>query len=194
MEISPKDGLPIIAFATKQEFYDWLLANHTSTAGVWIRYYKKASGVPTINWEGAVEAALCFGWIDAVANKYDEVSYIHRFVPRRPRGTWSKKNCATVERLIAEGLMQPAGQAEVDRAKADGRWDAAYDSPKDMKMPQDFLDALELLPTAKATFETLKKTSTYAIAFSLHTAKRPETRERRKQKFLDMLNQGIKLY
>ncbi len=194
MRLVGKDGLPIVAFASKQAFYDWLLANHETTPGVWVRYYKKASGVPTMVWEEAVEAALCFGWIDAVANKYDDVSYLHRFVPRRPRGTWSKKNCATAERLIAEGRMQPAGLAEVTRAKSDGRWEAAYDSPKDMKMPQDFLDALEKLPAAKAHFATLNKTNTFAIAFSLQTAKKPETRERRMQKLLAMLAEGKKLY
>ncbi len=194
MRLVGKDGLPVVAFETKQAFYEWLLANHDTAKGVWVRYYKKTSGVETIVWEEAVEVALCFGWIDGIANKYDEASYINRLVPRRPRGTWSKKNCATAERLIAEGLMQPTGLAEVTRAKADGRWEAAYDSPKDMKMPQDFLDALEELPAAKAHFSALNKTNRYAIAFSLHTAKKPETRERRMQKLLAMLAEGKKLY
>lgn len=185
-----RGGLKIRAFADKSAFYDWLLANHSTEPGLWVRYYKKASGVQTIVWEEAVEVALCFGWIDGIANKYDEDSYINRFVPRRTRSLWSKKNCQTVERLIETGLMQPAGLAEVDRAKADGRWDAAYDSPKNMKVPKDLIKDLESNPAAKAYFATCNKSQLYSIAFALQTAKKPETRERRKQLIIKKLTEG----
>jgi uncharacterized protein YdeI (YjbR/CyaY-like superfamily) len=189
-----KNGLPIIAFASGDEFARWLEQHHADTPGVWVRMYKKHTGQPTVVWADAVVAALRYGWIDSVANKYDDDSYIQRFTPRRARSIWSKKNCQTIERLIAEGLMHPAGLAEVERAKADGRWDAAYDSPKDMQVPQDFLDALEKYPEAKAFYGTLKRTNTYAIAFRLNTAKRPETRARRFEQLLTMLREGKKLY
>jgi uncharacterized protein YdeI (YjbR/CyaY-like superfamily) len=131
-----KNGLPIIAFASGSEFAAWLQLHHADTPGVWVRMYKKHTGKPSVAWEEAVEAALCYGWIDSVANKLDDESYIQRFTPRRPRSVWSKKNCATAERLIAEGTMHAAGLRAVERAKADGRWDKAYDSPKDMQVPQ----------------------------------------------------------
>lgn len=189
-----KNGLPIIAFQTADDFADWLLQHHADTPGMWLRMYKKHTGRPSVVWADAVVAALRYGWIDSVANTYDEESYIQRFTPRRPRSIWSKKNCQTIERLIAEGLMHPAGLAEVERAKADGRWDAAYDSPKNVVVPQDFLDALERYPAAKAHFATLNRTNTYAIAFRLQTAKKPETRARRFEQLLTMLREGKKLH
>lgn len=193
-ETLQKDGLPILAFESGDAFAAWLHDHHADMPGIWLRMYKKHTGRTTVVWEDAVVAALRYGWIDSVANKYDDDSYIQRFTPRRKRSIWSKKNCQTIERLTAEGLMHPAGLAEVERAKADGRWDAAYDSPKDMIVPQDFLDALEQYPEAKAHFATLNRTNTYAIAFRLHTAKRPETRARRFEQLLTMLREGKKLH
>jgi uncharacterized protein YdeI (YjbR/CyaY-like superfamily) len=143
-----RDGVPIVSFEAKQGFYDWLEANHQQHDAVWLRMYKKASGVPTINWEEAVEMALCFGWIDSLKNSYDEVSFIQKFTPRRKRSIWSKKNCQTCERLTTKGLMRPAGLAQIEAAKTDGRWEAAYDSPKNMTVPEDFVAALEKYPEA----------------------------------------------
>lgn len=184
------DGLPIHTFPTQQAFRDRLEANHAIAPGLWLRFYKKASGLPTVVWAEAVEVALSFGWIDAVVNRLDDLSYLQRFVPRRPRSLWSKKNVATVERLIAEGRMRPAGLAQVERARADGRLSAAYDGPREMQLPQDFLAALSGFPRARAHFETLNKSALYAIAFRLHTAKRADTRARRLQQFLAKLEAG----
>ncbi|MBL8159555.1 YdeI/OmpD-associated family protein [Candidatus Saccharibacteria bacterium] len=186
--------LAILPFPSRQAFYNWLLANHRIEPGVRLRIYKVASGQPTITWAEAVEVALCFGWIDSIKNKYDEVSYLQKFGPRRPRSIWSQINCNTVERLIKEGLMQPSGLAQVEAAKADGRWDAAYASPKDMQVPEDFIKLLAEHPRAHAFFDTLNKTNRYAIAFRLQTAKRPETRQRRMEVFLQMLLDGKKFY
>lgn len=194
MEHTEKNGLPIIAFASDEEFTAWLAAHHADTPGIWLRMYKKHTGTPTITWKEAVVVALRYGWIDSLANKLDDESYIQKFTPRRARSIWSKINCQTAERLIAEGKMHPAGLAEVEKAKANGRWEAAYDSSKDMQVPQDFLDALEQYPEAKAFFATLNRANTYAIAFKLNTARKPETRSRRFEQLLGMLREGRKLH
>lgn len=194
MEPTERNGLPIIAFASGEDFAAWMETHHADTPGIWLRMYKKHAGKPSVAWAGAVEGALCYGWIDSVVNKLDDESYIQKFTPRRARSMWSKKNCQTAERLIAEGKMHPAGLAEVEKAKADGRWEAAYDSPKNMQVPQDFLDALEQYPEAKEFYASLNRTNTYAIAFKLSTAKKPETRARRFEQLLGMLREGRKLY
>jgi uncharacterized protein YdeI (YjbR/CyaY-like superfamily) len=194
MEHTEKNGLPIIAFASDDDFAAWLEIHHADTPGLWLRMYKKHTGKPSVAWKGAVVVALRYGWIDSLVNKLDDESYIQKFTPRRARSVWSKINCQTAERLIAEGKMHPAGLAEVEKAKADGRWEAAYDSPKDMQVPQDFLDALEQYPEAKEFFATLNRSNTYAIAFKLNTAKKPETRARRFEQLLSMLREGRKLY
>jgi uncharacterized protein YdeI (YjbR/CyaY-like superfamily) len=122
--------LPIYAFKTAQEFEAWLSKNYSREAGFWLRYYKKATGIPSIQSSEAVDVALCYGWIDGLLNTYDEESYLVRFTQRRPKSVWSQVNVAKVEKLIAEGRMQPSGLAHVDAAKADGRWAAAYSSKK----------------------------------------------------------------
>jgi uncharacterized protein YdeI (YjbR/CyaY-like superfamily) len=189
-----KAGLPIIAFESGDAFAAWLLQHHADTPGVWVLMYKKHTGRPSVAWAEAVIAALRYGWIDSVANKYDDDSYIQKFTPRRARSIWSKKNCQTAERLISEDLMHPAGLAEVERAKADGRWEAAYESSKDMQVPQDFLDELEKYPEAKAFYASLNRANTYAIAFRLTTAKKPETRARRFEQLIAMMREGKKLH
>jgi len=194
MEHTEKNGLPIIAFATDEDFAAWLEAHHADTPGIWLHMYKKHTGIPSVAWKGAVVVALRYGWIDSVANKLDDESYIQKFTPRRKGSIWSKINCQTVERLIAEGLMHPAGMAEVEKAKANGSWENAYDSSKDMQVPQDFVDALEQYPDAKAFFATLNRSNTYAIAFKLNTAKKPETRARRFEQLVRMMREGRKLY
>jgi uncharacterized protein YdeI (YjbR/CyaY-like superfamily) len=189
-----KKEYPIIAFENPQAFAQWLAEYHTDENGVWLRLFKKGSGVPTITHAGALVEPLCFGWIDGQVKNYDEKSWLHKFTPRRPRSMWSKRNREHVERLIEAGKMQAAGFKEIEAAKADGRWEKAYDSPSNMEVPDDFLQALAKNKKAQAFFETLNKTNTYAIAWRLQTAKRDETRERRMKAILDMLEKGEKFH
>lgn len=190
---SSKDT-PIKAFSTQQKWREWLEKNHSKADGIWLRVFKKDSGKKTVTHLEALDDALCFGWIDGQRNSHDEVSFLQKFTPRRARSIWSKRNRENVERLIESGQMTPAGHAEIERAKKDGRWDAAYDSPANMEVPADFLKELKKNKKAFTFFETLNKTNKFAIAFRMHTAKRPETRERRKQKFLEMMAKREKLF
>lgn len=183
---------PVLSFAEAVEFRVWLSENHAGHGGLWLRYFKKASGQPTILHAEAVDEALCWGWIDGQARPHDEVSWLVKFTPRGPRSTWSQVNVARVERLMAEGRLQPAGLVEA--AKADGRWQQAYASSSTFEMPEDFLAALAKRPKARAFFESLNKANRYAIYHRLHTAKRPETRAKRLQDFLAMLQRGEKLH
>jgi uncharacterized protein YdeI (YjbR/CyaY-like superfamily) len=185
---------PIVPFASGKEWEAWLEKNHETATGVWMQFYKKATGLPSISWADAIPIALCYGWIDSQAKAYDEKSYLQKFTPRGPKSIWSKINVAHVEQLIKEGKMKPAGLAAVEAAKKDGRWDKAYDSPKNMTVPEDFLKELEKHKKAKAFFATLNKANTYAIAWRLQTAKKPETRERRMQLLLEKLERGEKLH
>lgn len=189
-----KDDLPIIIFKTAKEWEKWLNKNYSSSNGIWLQIYKKASGIPTITYPEAVIAALCYGWIDGVANKYDDASYLQRFTPRRSKSIWSKINVEKANRLIASGQMKPGGLKEIEAAKADGRWEAAYDSPANIEIPEDFLQALSKKPKAKKFFQTLNKTNTYSIAWRLQTAKKPETREKRMKVILEMLAKGQKFH
>jgi uncharacterized protein YdeI (YjbR/CyaY-like superfamily) len=156
--------------------------------------FKKGSGVGSVSHAGAVDVALCFGWIDGQAKPFDDQSWVQKFTPRRARSIWSKKNTEHAERLISEGRMRPAGLQEVERAKEDGRWQRAYDSPAASTVPDDFLQELEKSPEAKAFFATLNKTNTYAIYHRIHTAKKSETRARRIRQFVEMLAKGDRLY
>jgi uncharacterized protein YdeI (YjbR/CyaY-like superfamily) len=192
--LHPKDNRPIESFETAKDFEKWLKKNHKTAEGMWLRFYKKDSGVDSITYPQAVEVALCYGWIDAVMNKYDEQSYIQRFTPRRSKSRWSKINIDKVTRLIEEGRMKPAGLKEIEAAKADGRWQAAYDSPSNTIMPEDFLLKLSKNAKAKKFFDTLNKSNTYAIAWRLQTAKKPETREKRMNIILEMLSKGEKFH
>ena len=158
-----------------------------------MRIANKGAARPTITYAEALDAALCYGWIDGQLKKTEPDSRLQKFTPRRARSLWSKRNREYVARLEAAGLMRDPGRAEVDRAKADGRWDAAYDKPSDMHVPRDFLDALSQHPEAEAFFKTLNKSNTYAIAWRLQTAKLPATRERRMHGIIELLKQGKKL-
>ena len=189
-----KDGKPIHAFADADEFRKWLKAHHAKHEGLWVRYFKKASGHPTIVHKQAVEEALCWGWIDGQAQPYDEESWLVKFTPRGPRSIWSKVNVGLVERLISEKRMQTAGLATVDAAKADGRWDRAYASSSTFEMPEDFMVALGKKPKALDFFNSLTKTQRYAFYHRLHTAKKPETRAKRFKDFLDLLQRGETLH
>jgi uncharacterized protein YdeI (YjbR/CyaY-like superfamily) len=185
---------PTKLFTTPKAWRTWLEKNHSKSDGVWVRFYKKDSGKKSINYSQALDEALCFGWIDSLVNKYDTDSYIQKFTPRRSRSVWSKRNREHVARLIEEKKMTPAGLKMIESAKADGRWESAYDSPKDMKVPADFLKELKKDKKAFAFYQTLNKANLYAIAWRLQTAKKPETRERRLKTLLAMLAEGNKLH
>jgi uncharacterized protein YdeI (YjbR/CyaY-like superfamily) len=161
-------------FAGSLEWRQWLETHHNDISGVWLRFYKKGSGVTSVTYAEALDNALCYGWIDGQAKKYDELSYLRKFTPRRAGSMWSKRNITCVARLTGAGLMMPTGLAEVERAKADGRWQAAYDSPKNMIIPDDFLTAVGANKKAVAYFDTLNKRTLYIIGLQLKTAKKPE--------------------
>ncbi|HKI89716.1 MAG TPA: YdeI/OmpD-associated family protein [Draconibacterium sp.] len=182
-----QDEYPIIPLENQELWRDWLEQNHDKVDGVWIRIYKKASGISSVKHAGALEEALCFGWIDGQANKYDEVSYLQKFTPRRAKSIWSKRNISLVKRLEKEGKMHSAGLEQIKTAKADGRLEKAYDSPSNMTMPDDFLKELAKDKKAQAFFETLNKTNIYAIGWRLQTAKKPETRQKRMKMIIEML-------
>ena len=185
---------PIIAFPSAKSWEEWLAKNHNHSSGIWLRFFKKTSRVTCVSYGEALDAALCYGWIDGQIKKYDEKSWLHKFTPRRPRSLWSNRNKEHVERLIASGKMQTAGLRKINEAKEDGRWEAAYDSPSKMTVPQDFLEELGKNKRAKAFFATLNKANVYAIAWRLQTAKKPETRQRRLKMMLEMLAKGEKLH
>jgi uncharacterized protein YdeI (YjbR/CyaY-like superfamily) len=185
---------PVVAFESQAAWEDWLEEHHATANGVWVKMAKKASGIPTVTHPEAVESALCYGWIDGQRNRFDDRWFIQRFTPRRPRSKWSKINRAAAERLIRDGRMRPAGMREVERARADGRWDAAYDAPSTATVPDDLQRALDENPDAAAFFATLDRRNRLAVIYRVQDAKRPETRARRIEKFLAMLNAGTKLY
>jgi uncharacterized protein YdeI (YjbR/CyaY-like superfamily) len=187
------DDLPTLRFRSASEWERWLDENHASAQGVWIQMAKKATGIESIDHPAAIETALCFGWIDGRREALDERYFLQRFTPRRPRSKWSRINRDRAERLIAEGRMRPAGLAEVERAKADGRWDAAYDSPGAIAVPDDLRRELDARPRAKAVFAELDSRNRYAILYGLHDAKRPETRARRLAKFVETLEAGERI-
>jgi uncharacterized protein YdeI (YjbR/CyaY-like superfamily) len=188
------DDLPIRPFATAAKMEKWLEANHGGSDGIWLKIAKKGSGVPTVTYGEALELALCFGWIDSQKRGFDEVYFLQRFTPRRPRGKWSQVNREKAEALIAAGTMRPAGLAEVEEAKADGRWDAAYAGQRTAKVPDDLQRELDRNEAAAEFFAELDGANRYAILYRLEDAKKPETRERRLRKFVGMLERGEKIH
>jgi uncharacterized protein YdeI (YjbR/CyaY-like superfamily) len=183
-----------LRFASKQEFADWLERHHADMPHVWIKFAKKGTGVPSIENPEALDVALCYGWIDGVRKSLDETYYLQRYTPRRARSKWSQVNVAKVAKLIASGEMRPAGLAEVERAKVDGRWDAAYPSPSKITVPDDLQAELDRDPELAASFAALDRTNRYAILYRLLDAKRPETRARRLGEFVAMLKRGERLH
>jgi len=189
------DDPEVLPFATPEEWEAWLRAHHqTVTAGVWIKFARKGSGIPTVTYRDALQVALRFGWIDGQARGHDESWYLQRFTPRRARSIWSKRNRDFATALIEAGEMEPAGLREVERAKADGRWDAAYDAPSTATVPDDLQAALDANPAATEFFAGLDRQNRYAILHRVQTAKRPETRARRIETFVAMLEAGEKIY
>ncbi len=194
IESHPKDGLPVIPFAAPKDLEAWLVAHHADSPGIWLKMAKKGSGIPSITWGDAVEAALCFGWIDGQKGSFDEIYFLQRLTPRGARSIWSQVNTEKVATLIAAGRMRPSGQAEIDRAKADGRWDAAYASQRKAQVPEDLQAFLDAHPIAAAYFALLSSQNRYAFVFRLHTAMRPETRAKRLAEFTRMLSAGESFY
>jgi uncharacterized protein YdeI (YjbR/CyaY-like superfamily) len=188
------DELPILVFASKQELEAWLEENHGSAEGLWLKIAKKGSGVESVDYAEALELALCFGWIDSQKRGLDEAFFLQRFTPRRPRGKWSQINRAKAEELIAAGAMRPAGLAEVEAAKADGRWDAAYAGQQAATVPDDLREGLDRNEAAAEFFAKLDGANRYAILDRLQEAKKPETREKRLRKFIGMLERGEKIH
>ena len=189
-----KDGLPVMLFPSQAAWEEWLEDNHGIARGLWLQMAKKGAGVPTVSYVEAVESGLCYGWIDGQAASLDERFSLQRFTPRGPRSRWSQLNRDRVERLTAAGRMRPAGLAQVEAAKADGRWDAAYEPPSRMEAPDDLRAALAANPAADATFAGLNRTNRFAILYRVQDAKRPETRARRIAQFVEMLAAGKKIY
>jgi uncharacterized protein YdeI (YjbR/CyaY-like superfamily) len=188
------DDLPVHLFATRSDLEAWLSDNHGSSTGFWLKIAKKGSGVESVDYAEALELALCFGWIDSQKRGLDESYFLQRFTPRRPRGKWSQINRAKAEELIAAGEMRPVGLAEVEAAKADGRWDAAYAGQRAATVPDDLRRELDRSPAAREFFESLDAANRYAILYRLQEAKKPETRERRLDKFIEMLERGEKIH
>jgi uncharacterized protein YdeI (YjbR/CyaY-like superfamily) len=184
----------IRSFATPAKFRAWLSKNSGKSDGLWLRLFKKGADEKSLTYAEALDEALCHGWIDAQKRSYDEKSWIQRFTPRRARSGWSKINTGHAERLIREGRMTAAGLAQIEAAKADGRWATAYDSPKNAAPPEDFLKALAENRKARAFFDTLNRSNVYAIVYRLQTAKKPETREKRMALILGMLERGEKFH
>jgi uncharacterized protein YdeI (YjbR/CyaY-like superfamily) len=187
--------LPELIVSDAAAWRSWLGQHHTDQAGVWLVLAKKGTEKPTsLTYDQALEEALCHGWIDGQSRRRDETTYRQRFTPRRKRSAWSKRNTRLADRLRAEGRMHPAGHAEVERAKADGRWDAAYAGPASIEVPPDLAEALAAAPKAQAMFETLNGQNRYAVLYRVVTAKRADTRARRIQEFVAMLARGETVY
>lgn len=181
------DTAKIRTFKSPKDLSEWLRANHATESELWVKIFKKGSGLPSVAWNEVVIETLCWGWIDGMKKSLDDQAYLQRITPRKVRSNWSKKNTEHVERLIIEGRMEESGLVHVRAAKADGRWENAYAPASEMTVPADFLASLENRPKAKQFYETLSKSNRYAIAYGLETAKKPETRQRRFEKFMDML-------
>ena len=188
------DDLPIILFASGAELEAWLEAEHAESEGIWLKIAKKGSGVGSVSYAEAVELGLCFGWIDGQGMRLDDRHYLQRFTPRRPRSKWSRLNRDRAEALVAAGRMRPSGLAAVEAARADGRWDAAYEPPSTAEVPPDLERELARDRSAREAFEALDGANRYAIIYRLNEAKRPETRERRLQKFVEMLRRGERIH
>ena len=186
--------IPVLGFPDARAWRGWLARNHRTSEGVWLQIQKKGAPGRSVSYAGALEEALCFGWIDGQKRSQDARAFLQKFTPRRPRSVWSRRNIEHCERLIAAGRMTPAGQAQVDAARADGRWDRAYDPPSRAAPPDDLVRALSRNRRARDFFERLDRGNRYAILWRLQTARRPETRARRVRTFVEMLASGRKIH
>jgi uncharacterized protein YdeI (YjbR/CyaY-like superfamily) len=186
--------LPVLLFTGPVELETWLEEHHGTSQGVWLKIAKKGAPEPSVTYAEALELALCFGWIDSQKRGFDETHFLQRFTPRRPRGRWSRINREKAEALISAEGMRPAGLAEVEAARADGRWEAAYEGQRTAQVPPDLQCELDANPAAKEFFAGLDSANRYAIVYRLNDAKKPETRERRLRKFVAMLERGEKIH
>jgi len=184
----------VLLFEQKEDWAAWLDENHATSSGVWLRLAKKAASLKSVSYDEAVKVALCYGWIDGQKKSYDKASWLQKFTPRRAKSIWSKVNRGKAEELIRRGEMKPAGLKAVEDAQQDGRWDAAYDAQSSAAVPSDFQAELDKNAEAKAFFATLNSRNRYAILFRIQTAKKAETRARRIQQFIRMLEKNEKLY
>jgi uncharacterized protein YdeI (YjbR/CyaY-like superfamily) len=188
------DDDPIELFDSQGAWRDWLDKHHGDSTGVWVQIAKKGSGHSTVSHAEAVDVAICYGWIDGLRRPLDDKFFLQRFTPRRARSKWSQVNVTKANALVESGRMQPAGLREVELAKADGRWDAAYPSHSTATVPDDLAAALDAEPKAREFFDTLDSTNRYAIIYRVHDAKRPETRASRIAKFVEMCAAGERLH
>jgi uncharacterized protein YdeI (YjbR/CyaY-like superfamily) len=186
--------ISILPFESQKDWAAWLAKNHATSSGVWLKLARKASGIKSVTYDEALEVALCYGWIDGQRKSHDETSFLQKFTPRGPRSIWSKINTEKAQRLIETGKMKPAGMKAVESAKEDGRWDAAYASQSKAVAPDDLQIALDRNAKAKAFFATLDSRNRYAILHRIHTAKKSETRAKRIEQFVRMLENKEKIY
>ncbi len=185
---------PILDFATRKAWAAWLAKNHAKSAGVWLRIAKKGSGAGSVSYAEALEDALCHGWIDGQKKPESDAAWLQRFVPRSEKSIWSRINREKADALVADGRMKPAGLSAIERAKANGRWEAAYDSPSKATVPDDLQAALDANPGAKAFFATLNSANRYAVLWRVQTARKAETRARRIRQFVEMLARHEQLH
>ncbi|HKQ78927.1 MAG TPA: YdeI/OmpD-associated family protein [Blastocatellia bacterium] len=186
--------LPVLPFERPKDWAVWLDKNHATSSGVWLKLAKKASGIKSVTYDEALEVALCYGWIDGQKRSHDETSWLQKFTPRGPRSIWSKINTEKAQALIESGRMKPAGQKAVESARQDGRWDAAYSSQSKAAVPDDLQVELDRNAKAKAFFATLDSRNRYAILHRIHMAKKAETRAKRIENFIRMLEKKEKIY
>lgn len=191
VEINPAH---VREFADPDSFYRWLAENHADTPEVWIKIHKRGSGLQSINPEEAIEVVLCWGWIDGIRKGHDDRSFFQRYCPRGRKSVWSKKNVETVGRLIESGRMTEHGLKQVDAAKADGRWDKAYGSGKDLKIPPDLQAAIDAEPAARDMLGRLTEQNRFALAFRLHNIKTDAARKRKIETYVEMLKRGETIY
>jgi uncharacterized protein YdeI (YjbR/CyaY-like superfamily) len=184
----------LLPFTSKKKWENWLAKQHSKSTGIWLKLAKRGSEIPSVTYDEALEVALCYGWIDGQKKGFDDKYWLQKFTPRGPKSIWSKINTLKAEKLIKSGEMKPAGLKAIQAAKQDGRWDAAYESQKNISVPDDFRAALDENSKAKAFFATLNSVNRYAILFRIHNAKRAETRARRIRQFVEMLESGEKLH
>jgi uncharacterized protein YdeI (YjbR/CyaY-like superfamily) len=184
----------MMLFPTQEDWENWLLENHSLSPGVWLKIAKKGCAMRSVSYDEALNGALCYGWIDSRKEKFDECFWLQRFTPRRSRSPWSAINRRKAEELIQKGKIRPAGLLEIEKARQDGRWEAAYQSQSNAEVPDDLRQALEENPTAREFFERLNRVNRYAILYRLNSAKKPETRQKRLTEFIQMLSEQRKIY
>ena len=185
------DSYETLEFSNSNTFRTWLDVHYDSIDGVWLKLHKKHSGLESITYAEALDVALCYGWIDGQRRSFDETSFLQKYTPRRHRSLWSKRNIEHIARLIEAGLMTQAGLDEIDKAKADGRWEAAYDGPSSMVIPDSFLKELSTHPKAQAKFDAMSKSARYSIGWQLQTAKSQKTIDARQKRIIEQLGSDI---